>query len=185
MRYWFSRIADREQALSLIGISSGLFYLLAAIRIGVAVLISFGSADVRRYASLPADAAFDYLATAVAVVILATVLRILHSRIAAVALVVLSIFIAATTLVNSAAKTPSGSLFMALMAIAIATRATQATFKLHGRFAKERPAAAQRAEAARAQPNPTTDFVSHPRSGLKSTAATAAATRRTPPKYDR
>ena len=185
MRYWFSRITDREQALWLIRISSTLFYLLAAMQIGVVVLIAFVSANVRGYASLPPDAVFDYLATAVAVVILASLLRSLHSRIAAVTLLTLSIVIAAITFVGSAANSPSGSRFMALMAIWIATRATQATFKLHGRFAKEPPTTDQPTEEPKPQPIPTADFISHPRSGLESAAATDAAMRRRPPKYDR
>ena len=105
MRYWFSKIPDREHALWLIRISSNLFYLLAAMQIGFALLISFLSAEFRGYARLPPDAVFNSLATAVAVVILATVLRSHHSRIAAVVLLVLSIVIAATTLASRAGNT--------------------------------------------------------------------------------
>jgi hypothetical protein len=105
--------------------------LFAASEIGVAILTSVTSAEVRRYAQVPSDAVLNYVVTAGLIAFLAGMLRIFNSRLAAVALLLLSIGIFGFTAGNTASKTPSGNLFIAIVAIAVAIRAVQATVRLH------------------------------------------------------
>jgi hypothetical protein len=103
--------------------------LFAASEIGVAILTSVTSAEVRRYAQVPSDAVLNYVVTAGLIAFLAGMLRIFNSRLAAVALLLLSIGIFGFTAGNTASKTPSGNLFIAMVAMAVAIRAVQATVK--------------------------------------------------------
>jgi hypothetical protein len=53
---------------------------------------------------------------------------------------------------------------------------TEATFKIHGRFAEKHVPPPQK---------PKADFISHPQGGVESTAATAEAADRSPKSYDK
>ena len=189
MRFWFSKIASREDAVHRIELYSYLFFLLAAVQIVVGIMIISSPEEARRFVSLPPDAALNYLATAAIVVILSAVLWVLRSRVAAVMLLVLFILVIGSMLVSgAAAKAPSGSLYVTLMAAVLAVRSIQATFKFHAAaesatdpHADHKPA---ETPPPTPKPQPATDFVSHPKAGVESTAATAAAAQ--PPKsYDR
>ena len=141
MRFWFSKITSREDASDRIKLYSYLFFLLAAVQIIVGIMIISSPAEVRRFVSLSPDAALNYLATAAIVVVLSFILWVLRSRVAAVILLLLCILITGLTAVNTAAKAPSGNLFIALMAVVLAVRSVQATFKFHGHVASSDPSA--------------------------------------------
>jgi hypothetical protein len=177
MRRWFSKIESREQALSVIRNCAAVFFVLAVLQVlaGLALL------------ALQSDPSFtvstDFIAnlfvTAAIIGIVASILRGANSRIAATLLLVLSLAIAASTAVRSAGSA-HGNLFGAIIAIGASIRAMQATFKLHGKFAKQE----QPAPSPQSPPKPAADFVSHPKAGVESTAATAAASQ-SPKPYDR
>ena len=136
--------------------------------------------NVRKYVALPPDAVVSYLFTGFVVGSLASTLRAFNSRAAAILLLLLSLSIAATTVYYQAAHVASGNLYFALVAIVTAITAVRATVAFHGRL---KPAQAGK-QPPDQTPRPAPDFVSHPKGGVESTAASAAAAQ--PPKpYDR
>jgi hypothetical protein len=86
MRAWFSRIESREDALKVINNSAVLFFVLAALQVGVAILLSLTSADVRQYTHIPSDVVVSYVVTAIIIAGLTLLLRSFQSRSAAVCL---------------------------------------------------------------------------------------------------
>jgi hypothetical protein len=176
---WFHpKIGKPEDAVQVVKVCSTIFYIFAAMQIGVAFLIFAASPDVLRYAGLSPDAIINYLATAIIIASVASALRNFNSRTAAILLLLLSLSIAATTIYNKQQKIASGNLFLAIVAIVTSIEAIRATFVFHGRI-KETPTT-----VAASPDRPKADFVSHPKGGVESTAASAAASQ--PPKsYDR
>lgn len=132
MRFWFSRITDQADARRVIKSSSTAFFLLAAMQIGVAVILTAAGTKPGAYLGFPPDAAINYLVTAGFVIMLASMLRRYNSRVAAAVLLFVFLGIAATTPINSAGNTPSGNLGLAIIAIFIAIRAIYATTNFHG-----------------------------------------------------
>jgi hypothetical protein len=186
--YWFSKIASSDDALRVIKTSSTVFFVLAGIQVGAAAItVAFTFDRGTAYFPVPLEIVFNLLITAVIILILAFVLRLFNSRFAAISLLLLALVIGGTTLATVGTtlgpfgiKTnSSGPLFMATMAVLVAARATYATYKLQGGFAKT---------ASNDHPSkfdPHVDFVSHPQSGLEATAATAASANRSVKPYDR
>jgi hypothetical protein len=176
MRYW-SRIRSRADALRVIESSATVFFLLAAFQVFAAAMIFFASRDIRYYARLPSDGTLNYLATAVIVVALTTLMRVKQSRVAAVSLVLLLTAICATSFYAAAytPKTPAGNASLAALAIIFALRATYATFKAHGKFAEIPDAGVPLNRSVPPErPAPQADFISHPTAGVESATATAA-----------
>jgi hypothetical protein len=138
MKFWFSRIGNRDDALRLIGQSSTLFFGLAGLQIAALLfLLTWTPSEVRFYVSSPTDFVIDAVGTAIIITALATILRIFNSRVAAVMLVLLFMVIAANFISNRMNKTTSGNAALAILGVFVAVRSTYAAFKLHGQFASE------------------------------------------------
>lgn len=165
MRAWFSKIENRTDALKVIGTCSTVFFVLAALQVGAALLVFLFLADKYSVSRIGAETAFNLLFTAAIVAFLAGILRTTKSRIAAVLLLLTALVIIGASLVTPVGA-PKGNLFLALVAVWAGARATLATVRLHGRFAEP--------DAHRAQTPPTgnADFVGHPDGGVESTTAT-------------
>jgi hypothetical protein len=116
---WFNRIASREDALKTGKDASSAFFVVAAIQAALAFLVGFGIL-------------FDAAVYAIG----AFFVRRLHSRVAAVILLIVSLIAVGVTLANKAgAKLGGGSnILLAVIVLWAAVRAVEATFKLHGRF---------------------------------------------------
>jgi hypothetical protein len=142
-----------------------LFFVLAALEVGVGIFVSVMSADVPRYGRVPQDAVFNYVATAILIAGFTLALRSLRSRIAAICLLLLFISIACFAIVNTAGKTPSVNLYLNLIAIVAAVRAIYAAFIFHARERKD--AAPPREPAA---PNSSLRALSWPSRSANPTA---------------
>jgi hypothetical protein len=121
-----SRISSREDALKIVKDVSTGFLIIAAIQVALSFVLGFSMI-------------FD----AVIYIVGGLVLRRFQSRIAAVVLLLLATAGAGVTAANLAgAKLGGGhNIFLALVLLLAAIRAVEATFKLHGRFSAEAPAA--------------------------------------------
>src|SRR5215472_13025858 len=96
IRKWFSKIESRDDALSVIGTTSIIFFVIAGLQIALAVFLAVIRADNDIITS---DALFGLVVTAIVIVIPAAILRLKNSRIAAALLLVISIFILVGALV--------------------------------------------------------------------------------------
>lgn len=116
----YSKIESREDAIKVIKDSAGGFFVVAAIQ---GVLGAF----------MMPGMLFD----AAILAILAVILRLLQSRVAAVLVLVLSLAISVSTILTNLgiAKSGGSNILLAFIVLWAAIRAVQATFLLHGRFA--------------------------------------------------
>ncbi len=118
----FTKINCKEDALKIIKDSSLGFFFVAVIQAGVGYFIA---------PSLIIDA--------VLFAILATILLICKSRIAAILLFLFGGLTLSMTFLNKVGVTAQGgnNIFLALIIFWIAIRAVESTFKLHGKFSTE------------------------------------------------
>ena len=120
---FFAPFASRDEALKGVKDVSNAFYVVA----GIQGLVGYFVAP-----SLILDA--------VAFAVLATALRLWKSRVAAILLLILSTITLVTTVMSrmGLADMGGGNIFLALIVFWAAIKATEAAFKLHGRFAKDK-----------------------------------------------
>jgi hypothetical protein len=117
---WFARIRTKDDALKLIKSTSIAFFVVAAVQGGIGVFI------------LP-----DLIVDAVVLAALAFILMKWKLRTAAVLLLITASTMTVTTFLSKAGAMEGGTnIGLALFALWAAARATEATFKLRGRFAK-------------------------------------------------
>jgi hypothetical protein len=135
MRFWFSRVATRDDALYLIRRCATLFFLLAGVQFIFAILPALSSTEAFALAPVPSQAIFDFIAPASAVAMFAALLVVLRSRTAALALFAVSVFVAATAYTNGAPQYQIGTLALGILATGAAIRAIQATFAFQKRAA--------------------------------------------------
>ncbi len=181
MAWRFKKISTRADAIALVMLWSNVFYVLAglsAVITFVLLLLSFGDVGIGRYLGLSPDAIFSLMAGAGIIVLLTYLVQELYSRIAAALLLALSTVSFVAGIADKSQGHFSGNLYLALVAVWAAVRLTEATFKIHGRFAENR------VSEQSAPQKPSADFVSHPHGGLESAAATAEAGRKPHP-YDK
>jgi hypothetical protein len=184
MRFLFTKLATREDAVRVIEVCSTIFYVFAAIQVGLAFLIFAAGWNVRKYTSLPPEAILNYLATAFILASLASALRAFQSRVAATSLLLVSLGVAATTIYNQASKVTSGNLFLALVAILTSITALRATIAVQGRLSQQKSASTKSVPLNVDSP-PKADFIFHPKGGIESTARTAATAAQSTRPYDR
>jgi hypothetical protein len=126
MRFWFSPIKSRDDALVVIKRGSTTFFILAGLQIAAAIFLLNAKLEIPFYPHV-----FDALWTAVVVVVLATILRTYNSRAAAVVLVLFYMFIAAYTLDTAATEGErSRAALLPMLAIVVALRAAYVTFRM-------------------------------------------------------
>lgn len=125
----FSKIETRDDALKAVRDCSGGFLVVAAIQ-GLIGMFLFPGVII----------------DAILLAVLALILRKWHSRLAAVVLLVMSLFILVTTVSNRIGVTSQGgtNIFLAVLMVLVGFRSVQATFLLSGRFAARPPAPAPR-----------------------------------------
>ncbi len=152
---WFSKIGSRDDALIVIKNTSIIFFGLAGIQVLLTIFLVGMRADKLTYSPISQDYPLNLLGTAIVIAVLAALLRFKNSRIAAVLLLTVSVFIFLTGLA-SPPGTSKGNLFFALVAIWAGARATLATFRLRGRFAEKR--AANNSKPATAKPAADNSF---------------------------
>jgi predicted ferric reductase len=118
----FSKIETRDDALKAVKDTSMGFFVIAALQAALSFLVGF---------SVLIDAALY--------VIGGFFVRRFHSRVAAVALLLLALAGAGVTVANKLGENLGGgnNIFLALIVLWAAVRAVEATFKLHGRFSEK------------------------------------------------
>lgn len=118
---FFAPFASREEAMKGVKEYSAAFYVVAAIQ----GLVGYFVAPTLIY-------------DAVILAVLATALRLLQSRVAAILLLAMSTLILGATLMSLLGVEGMGgsNIVLALIIFWAGVKATEATFKLHGRFAK-------------------------------------------------
>jgi hypothetical protein len=119
----FAPFASREEALKGVKEYSAAFYVLA----GIQGLIGYSVAPALIY-------------DAVILAVLATALRLWQSRVAAILLLAMSTLILGTTVMSRLGIEGMGgsNIFLALIAFWAGVKATEATVKIHGRFAENK-----------------------------------------------
>lgn len=125
-----AKIESREDALKAVTDCGNAFFFLAALQGGIGAFIA---------PALIVDAAI--------IALCGYFVRYKHSRIAAVVSLLLSMLVVVSTTLNVTGNKVGGggNLILALIFVAAAARATDATFKLHGRFKDASVAPADRA----------------------------------------
>jgi hypothetical protein len=141
MRFWFSKVATKDDARYLIRRCAALFSILATAQLGFAALI-LSSPEARALARVPPHAIFNFIAAGSVMAILAALLVLARSRTAAISLFAISALITATAPINNPDQYRPGALALGILAIGIAIRAIQATFTF-----QKRAAAASAAQA--------------------------------------
>ena len=119
---WFAKIETKDDALKVIKDTSIAFFVVAGIQGGIGFFIA------------PA-----LIIDAVLIAVLAFILMKWKVRMAAVLLLILASIMTVTTFLNKAGVISDGgsNIILALIVLWAAVRATEATFKLRGKFAKE------------------------------------------------
>jgi len=179
---WFSKITSREDALRTIRFCANCFYAFAVIQLLSESLLT-ELHELVGVTTLPVNLLLELALMGVFIGVLAFLLHYFSSRIAATILLLISVLSLGVTASNAGTSTAHGNQFFALVAALIAIRAMQATFKLHGSLATEHGPQEQKSYEP-PKPRPAADFVNHPKAGVESTAATAAAAQ-SPKPYDR
>jgi predicted ferric reductase len=118
----FSKIETRDDALKAVKDTSMGFFVVAALQAALSFLVGF---------SVLVDAALY--------VIGGFFVRRFHSRVAAVALLLLALVAAGVTVANKLGENLGGgnNILLAVIVLWAAVRAVEATFKLHGRFSEK------------------------------------------------
>jgi hypothetical protein len=118
----FATIENRDDALEMVRGAANAFFLLAALQAAIGFFL------------FPA-----MITDAVILCVLGLVLRMWHSRVAAVLLLLMTGVQGAVTALNKLGVTTQGgsNIFLAIIMFVIAVRAVEATFKLHGTHREE------------------------------------------------
>lgn len=124
----FSKLENRDDALKMVKDTSTAFFAVAALQAVLSYWIGLG-----------------VLVDAAIFAVCGFFLRRFHSRSAAVVLLVLALLTAGVTIANKAGADVGGgnNVILALVLLWAGIRATEATFKLHGRFASRNSPQAQ------------------------------------------
>jgi hypothetical protein len=132
---WFWKIENSEGARSLIKTTSTIFLVLSAIQAAISIFLMIGAGQVA-HSPASGDGPFDLLLTSILFAFFAFVLWQWNSRFAAVTLLILSVLVIIASISNQLGSTQGGpKIFLAIIAVWAGLRATEATFKLRGRFA--------------------------------------------------
>ena len=137
---WFGKIENGDDAQRLIKSTSTVFLVLSAIQAAVSIFLTGIKVDILAdkpaYFPVSVDP-LEFLLTSALVAFFAILLRYGSSRFAAVMLLTLSILIFVTGFIARLGTTHGApNIFFALIAVWAGVRATEATFKLRGRFAE-------------------------------------------------
>ena len=120
---WFTAIRTRDQALGIVNAAAMIFFLLAALQ----AVLGFGS-----IASMPAsEMGYEALLSGVVCAGLALWLMLRKSRTAAIILLIITAISMAIVITS---KLPFITVVLVAIALYVAAKATEATFKLRSRF---------------------------------------------------
>jgi hypothetical protein len=143
MRKWFSRIGNRADAIAAIRQTSTALFLIAAFQIvAIGLLLSYWRETGVAAARMPLDDIAGGVILSAIIAILAAFLRRASSRFSALLLLIISAywFVLIFAINGGAFGGSAGNKinpWFALVALWASGRATLATFRLHGRFARK------------------------------------------------
>jgi uncharacterized protein YecT (DUF1311 family) len=133
---WFWKITNKDEARRLVKTTSATFFALSALQAAVSIILMVNTGDQIAY-SLSGEALVELLLTSILFAFFAFALWYWSSRFVALTLLILSISVVVTGLSTRLGTTHGHpNIFFALIAVWAGVRATEATFKLRGRFAE-------------------------------------------------